>query len=62
MMAREDQNALKTLTDNGMTANQVSAESQQKFIDISKSCYDKFKELIKDNKLFDATAAFTGRN
>ncbi len=61
MMAEQDKVALKTLTDNGMTANDVSKENQQKFIDVSKSCYEKFRELIKDNKLFDATAAFTGR-
>ncbi|MBR0094202.1 MAG: TRAP transporter substrate-binding protein DctP, partial [Synergistaceae bacterium] len=61
MMADQDKVALKTLEDNGMVSNPVSAEAQKKFIDVSKSCYEKFKELIKDNKLFDATAAFTGR-
>ena len=61
MMAREDQVALKTLTDNGMVSNPVSPESMKKFIEVSKSCYEKFRELIKDNKLFDATAEFTGR-
>lgn len=62
MMAREDQVALKTLTDNGMVQNAVSPEAMKKFIEVSKSCYEKFRELIKDNKLFDATAAFTGRS
>ena len=62
MMAREDQVALKTLEDNGMVSNPVTPESMQKFIDVSKSCYEKFRGLIKDDKLFDATAAFTGRN
>ena len=62
MMAREDQTALKTLTDNGMVSNPVSPEAMKKFIEVSKSCYGKFRELIKDNKLFDATAAFTGRS
>lgn len=62
MMAVNDKGALKTLTDNGMTANDVTPENQKKFIEISKSCYDKFRELIKDNALFDATAAFTGRS
>lgn len=62
MMAREDQTALKTLTDNGMVSNPVTPEAMKKFIEVSKSCYGKFRELIKDNKLFDATAAFTGRS
>ncbi|MBQ3625933.1 MAG: DctP family TRAP transporter solute-binding subunit [Synergistaceae bacterium] len=62
MMAEQDKVALKTLTDNGMTANDVSPEAQKQFIEISKSCYEKFRELIKDNELFDKTAAFTGRN
>ena len=62
MMAEQDKVALKTLTDNGMTANDVSPEAQKQFIEVSKSCYETFRELIKDNKLFDATAAFTGRN
>ena len=61
MMAEQDQVALKTLTDNGMEANELSDEAKQQFIDISRSCYPKFKELIKDDALFDATAKFTGR-
>lgn len=61
-MAAQDKTALKTLTDNGMEANEISEEAKQQFIDISKSCYDKFKELIQDDALFDATAEFTGRN
>lgn len=61
MMAEQDQVALKTLTDNGMEANELSDEAKRQFIDISRSCYPKFKELIKDDALFDATAKFTGR-
>ena len=61
MMAEQDQVALKTLEDNGMESNELTDEAKQAFIEISKSCYDKFKELIQDDELFDATAAFTGR-
>lgn len=60
-MAAQDKTALKTLTDNGMEANEISDEAKQQFIDISKSCYDKFRTLIEDDELFDATAEFTGR-
>lgn len=61
MMAEQDQVALQTLLDNGMESNELTDEAKQAFIEISKSCYDKFKELIQDDELFDATAAFTGR-
>ena len=61
MMAEQDQVALKTLLDKGMEANEISKEAQQQFIEISKSCYEKFKQLIRDDELFEATAKFTGR-
>ena len=61
MMAEQDQVALQTLTDNGMESNELTDEAKQAFIEISQSCYDKFKELIQDDELFDATATFTGR-
>ena len=61
MMAEQDQVALKTLTDNGMESNDLSEDAIQQFIEISQSCYPKFKELIADDELFEATAKFTGR-
>ena len=61
MMAEQDKVALQTLIDNGMESNEISEEGKQAFIDVSKSCYDKFKKLINDDELFDATAKFTGR-
>lgn len=60
-MAKEDETALQTLLDNGMEYNEVSAEDRQKFVEISKSCYDIFKGLIEDDALFDATAKFCGK-
>lgn len=60
-MAKEDGTALQTLLDNGMEYNEVSAENRQKFIDISKSCYPVFKELIKDDALFEATSKFCNK-
>lgn len=61
MMAEQDKVALQTLIDNGMESNEISEEGKQAFIDVSKSCYDKFKKLINDDELFDATTKFTGR-
>lgn len=61
MMAEQDKVALKSLTDNGMTANELTPEAQKAFVEVSKSCYPKFRALIKDDALFDKTAEFTGR-
>lgn len=61
MMAEQDKVALKSLTDNGMVANELSPEAQKAFVEVSKSCYPKFRALIKDDALFDKTAEFTGR-
>lgn len=44
-----------------MEYNDISEEDREKFVEVSKSCYDKFKELIKDDELFDATAEFCGK-
>ena len=61
MMKEQDEIALQTLLDKGMEANEISREAQRQFIEISKSCYEKFKQLIRDDELFEATAKFTGR-
>ena len=39
----------------------LTEEGKKAFIEKSQSCYDKFRELIGDDELFDATAKFTGR-
>lgn len=62
MMAAKDRIVLRFLLRSGMTANEISEQAQQEFIDISKSCYEKFRLLIRDNKLFDDTIKFTGKN
>lgn len=60
-MATEDEKALQTLLDNGMEYNDITDEGRQQFVEISQSCYDKFRELIEDDELFDATAEFCGK-
>lgn len=61
-MEKEDETALQTLLDNGMEYNDITEEGREEFIKASQSCYDKFKELIQDDELFDATAEFCGKN
>lgn len=61
-MATEDGVALKYLLDNGMEFNEITEENHKKFVDISRSLYPKFKELVQDDALFDATAEFCGKN
>lgn len=53
---------MQTLLDNGMEFNDLSEEGRQAFVEVSKSCYDKFKALIEDDELFDATTEFCGKN
>lgn len=60
-MAEEDEVALQTLLDNGMEYNDITEEGCQAFVEVSQSCYDKFKELIEDDELFDATVEFCGK-
>ena len=62
MMTEKNQEALKTLTDNGMESNELTDEAREAFVTVSQSCYPKFKELIADDTLFDATAEFCGKS
>ena len=61
MIAEQGKIVLQHLLDKGMEANEISKEAQQQFIEISKSCYEKFKQFIRDDELFEATAKFTGK-
>lgn len=60
-MASEDEVALQSLLDDGMEFNEISEENHQKFVDVSRSLYDKFKELVQDDELFNATVKFCGK-
>lgn len=60
-MDKENETALQTLLDNGMEYNDITDEGRAAFVEISKSCYPTFKELIADDELFDATAEFCGK-
>lgn len=60
-MASQDEVALQSLLDDGMEFNEISEESHQSFVDISRSLYPKFKELVQNDELFDATSKFCGK-
>lgn len=60
--ADKDGEMLKLLTDNGMEYNEVSEEGFQQFVETSQSLYPKFKELVANDALFDATTAFCGKS
>lgn len=60
-MDKENETALQTLIDNGMEYNDITDEGHDAFVAVSQSCYPKFKELISDDELFDATAKFCGK-
>lgn len=62
MMTENDKKVVQELLKYGMEENELTPEARKEFIKISKSCYEKFRQLIRDDKLFEDTAKFTGRN
>ena len=52
---------LKLMTDNGMEYNEVTEEGFQEFVSVSQELYPKFKEMVQNDELFDATVAFCGK-
>jgi len=62
MIAEKDKNVLETLLAHGMEANEISDDARKNFVEISESCYGRFKELIRDDELFKATAEFNGKS
>lgn len=60
--AEKDGEMLKLLTDNGMEYNEVPEDGFQQFVEVSKGLYPKFKELVANDALFDATTAFCGKS
>ena len=59
--AEKDGEMLKLLTDNGMEYNEVPEEGFQEFVSVSQELYPKFKEMVQNDELFDATVAFCGK-
>ena len=59
--SEKDGEMLKLLTDNGMENNEVPEEDFQEFVSVSQELYPKFKEMVQNDELFDATVAFCGK-
>ena len=59
--AEKDGEMLKLLTDNGMEYNEVPEEGFQEFVSVPQELYPKFKEMVQNDELFDATVAFCGK-
>lgn len=62
MMAEKNDEALAQLEEKGMQSNELSKEAVDGFVKASKDLFPKFKELIKDDELFQKTIEFTGRD
>lgn len=60
-MKAEDKIAFDTLIKNGMVYNDITPENRQKFIDVAKSLYATFQELVGDKALFEETVKFIGK-
>ncbi|WP_343032804.1 DctP family TRAP transporter solute-binding subunit [Anaerotalea alkaliphila] len=59
----QDALALQLLIDNGMEMNELTAEGQAKFVEVSKGLYDSvFKGLVSNDDLFNKTLEFVGKN
>lgn len=59
--AKQDQEAIDELVENGMTVNEITAEQQKQFVEVSQKLYPKFKEIVGDNEFFDNTMEFVGK-
>lgn len=60
--AKEDAKALDELKTKGMEVNELTAEGQAKFVAVSKGLYDNvFKDIVKNDALFDKALEFVGK-
>jgi tripartite ATP-independent transporter DctP family solute receptor len=50
------------LKSKGMKINELTPEQQKQFVEVSKSLYPKFAELVKDQAFFTKTLTFVGKN
>lgn len=52
----------KFLKEKGMETYRLTPEEHAKFVDVAKSLYPRFGELVKDKDFFDKTLEFVGKN
>jgi len=57
----EDAKALEFLKSKGMEVNELTAEQHQAFVDLAKSLYPTFAELVKDDTFYTKTLEFVGK-
>lgn len=50
------------LKSKGMEVNELTAEQQKQFVEVAKSLYPKFGELVKDQAFFTKTLTIVGKN
>lgn len=58
---KQENEAIEFLKGKGMEVNTLTPENHQKFVDISKQLYPKFKDLVKDEAFFNTTLKFVGK-
>lgn len=56
-----DKAAIATMQEKGMEVNEITAEAQQEFTEISKRLYPKFNTLVTDEEFFQKTLEFVGK-
>ncbi len=59
--AENDGKMLDLLKEHGMEVNEVGPDGMAKFVQISQSLYPQFRQIVKNDALFDATAKFCGK-
>ncbi|HHY91936.1 MAG TPA: DctP family TRAP transporter solute-binding subunit [Firmicutes bacterium] len=59
--AEQDSKAAEFLKSKGMEINTLTPEQQKAFVDVAKTLYPKFAELVKDKDFFDTTLKFVGK-
>jgi len=57
----KDTEAKLALEEKGMEINELEADKQKEFVEISQRLYPKFKELVKDDEFFQKTLKFVGK-
>lgn len=57
----QDQKALEFLQSKGMEVNELTPEQHQAFVDLAKSLYPQFKDLVKDDAFYQMTLEFVGK-
>lgn len=58
----QDQKALDELVNNGMELNEITADQQRLFVEVSQKLYPTFEGLVGDSDFFERTLEFVGKS